>query len=273
LSFDGGLSTTTLPFACDNLLQECRGFDLDPSNPQIMYMGHTYFNGIHYNEPRIFKSTNGGVSWFVTDTLQGMKKIKSFVLQDGGGFLRVSPWATNIIFTVTEEHVAYSTNEGYDFIIRNDLPAFKFIVFDEGDNNYHGVAPDNQIYCKAGSPEGFWVPAPNAFNIISIEVNPDDYHIWYAGSDNNGIYKSTNRGHTFFPYNNTFTPSRKVIGIGKDANTGNTLIVCTDKRVYKVWESVLVSTGEGATGVPLDYVLHQNYPNPFCIGSPETGIL
>jgi len=263
LTVDGGLNTITLPFASDNLLQECRGFDIDPTNTQIMYMGHTYFNGVQYNEPRIFKSTNAGVNWFVTDTLPGMKKIKSFVLQDGGGFLRVSPWAPNTIFTVTDDKVVYSTNGGYDFIAHPTLPPFKFIVFDEGDNNYHGIAPDNQIWCKFGNPEGPWAPSSNAFNIISIEVNPDDYHIWYAGSDNNGIYKSINRGYTFFPYNNTFTPSKKVIGISKDANTGDTLIVSTDERVYKVWESFLVSTGEGETGVPTDYILHQNYPNPF----------
>lgn len=258
LTTNSGSTFITLPFASDNLMQECRGFDIDHANPLVMYMAHTFFNGVYYNEPRIFKTINGGLNWFVTDTIQGIKTISN------GGFLKVSPWDPSCVFTVVDNYCAISTNGGYDFEIRTDLPSFKFIVFDEGDQYYHGVAPDNRIWCKAYYPGGNWIPASNAFNILSIDYDPDDHTIWYAGSDNNGIYRSVNAGITFHPYNNSFSPSNKVIGISIDGGAGDTIIVATDKRVYKVWDSHIV-TGIVPinNSIPDKFSLYQNYPNPF----------
>ncbi len=261
---NSGGSFISLPFASDNLMQECRGFDIDHSNPLIMYMAHTYFNGVYYNEPRIFKTINGGINWFVTDTIQGIKTISN------GGFLKVSPWDPTAVFTVVDDYCAISTNSGYDFVIRTDLPSFKFIVFDEGDQYYHGVAPDNRIWCRAYYPGGSWIPASNQFNILSIDYDPDDHTIWYAGSDNNGVYKSVNAGITFSLFNNSFTPSNKVIGISIDGGTGDTIIVATDKRVYKVWASHIVTSIQPINNsMPDAFSLFQNYPNPF---NPTTNI-
>ncbi len=49
------------------------------------------------------------------------------------------------------------------------------------------------------------------------------------------MYRSVNGGLSFDLYNNSFSPANRVIGISKDAGTGDTLIVSTNKSVYKVW--------------------------------------
>lgn len=261
ISYTNGTTFAELPFSGTDSVQQCRGFDISKTNPNIMYMAHNFFNGTFHAEPRVFKSTNGGHNWFVTDTLAGMKPISHHIVNEAG-FLKALTWNHDVVFTSTDEHLAYSIEGGYNFQVRTDVPPFKMIVFDEGDHWIHGVAYNNSIYCNNGNIINSWVPLSNPFNIICIEIDPDDHTKWYAGSDNNGVWKSTNAGLTFFPYNNTFTPSRKVIGISKDSGSGDTLIVATDKKVYKVWESVIVNINEEET-TPAVFKLHQNFPNPF----------
>lgn len=267
ITYNGGSSLSFLPFKGVDSVQQCRGFDISKTNSNIMYMAHTYYEGVYFNEPRIFKSTNAGLNWFVTDTLAGMKPISYNVPPDGAGFLKALTWNHDVVFTVTNDHPAYSLTGGYDFQIRTDLPVFKMIVFDEGDHWIHGVALDNRIFCNNGGITNNWVPASNPFNILCIEIDPDNHTIWYAGSENSGVWRSTNAGIVFHPYNNSFTPSRKVIGISKDSGSGDTIIVATDKRVYKVWQSLIVDIDPTTNSIPSHFRLYQNYPNPFNPGT------
>jgi len=262
ISMNGGMTSSELPFKGTDTIQQCRGFDISKTNSQVMYMAHNYFNNVFYEQPRIFKSTDGGLNWFVTDTLQGMKPISPNV-GPGFGFLKSMTWNDNVVFTSTYDHLAYSTTGGYDFQVRTDLPPFKMIVFDEGDLWIHAVSYDNKIYCNNGGITNNWLPLSNPFNITCIEIDPEDHTIWYAGSDNSGVWKSVNAGLTFSTYNNSFTPSKKVIGISKDVGSGDTIIVATDKRVYKVWEGLLVNVESEETLNPESFSLSQNFPNPF----------
>jgi hypothetical protein len=259
---NGGATVTDLPFGGGNMGQQCRGFDISPNNPNIMYMAHTVYNGIYHPDPRIFKSTDAGVSWFVTDTLAGMKSIHGKWNTTGtfGGFLKVCPWNPNIIMTVTNDHLAYSTDGGNNFTVRNNVPSIKVMVYDEGDNWIHGVSFDNQIWCNQGNPNGNWLPLGAGFEVKNIEVNPFDHNIWYGGSED-GVYRSNNYGLQWFLYNNSFT-SDKIIGIASDNFSGDTIVVATDKRVYRSWASVIVGISHNNTN-PESFELKQNYPNPF----------
>jgi hypothetical protein len=264
ITYNGGATTVNLPFGgVGNMGQECRGFDIDPTNHNIMYMAHTVYNGVYHPQPRIFKSTNAGVNWFVIDTLAGMKKMAHPWITGAtwGGFLKICPWNPQIIITVTDDHIAYTLN-GQDFTVRNDVTVMKLLVYDEGDGMIHGISFDNKIYCNNGNVIGNWIPTTAPYDIKNIEINPDDHNYWYGGSDN-GVYRSTNWGLTWSLYNNSFLPSRKIIGVAKDANVGDTIVVATDKKVYKVWAPLIVNVPTLTSINPDAYSLSQNYPNPF----------
>ena len=263
LTLNGGTTVVDLPFGGGNMGQQCRGFDIDPSNENIMYMAHTVYNNVYYSEPRIFKSTDGGTTWNVMDTLSGMKSIHGKWNTTGTfpGFLKVCPWNTNIIMAVTDDHLAYSTDAGNSFVVRNDVPSIKVIVYDEGDNWIHGVGFDNKIYCNQGDPNGNWLPLSAGFDVKNIEVNPFDHNIWYGGSVE-GVYRSNNYGLQWFLYNNSFSTSDKIIGIASDNFSGDTLVVATDQKVYRTWASVILGITHNNTN-PQSFELKQNYPNPF----------
>ncbi|HLT24345.1 MAG TPA: T9SS type A sorting domain-containing protein [Ignavibacteria bacterium] len=260
---DGGATVQTLPFGGGNMGQQCRGFDIDATNSNIMYMAHTVFNGVYHPDPRIFKSTDAGVSWFVLDTLAGLKSIDGKWNTSGtyGGFLKVCPWNPNIIMAVTDNNLVYSTNAGVTFTVRNDVPSVKILVYDEGDQWIHGVSFDNKIWCNQGDPNGNWLPLGAGFDVKNIEVNPFDHNFWYGGSEQ-GVYKSTNWGLQWSLYNNSFSPSDRIIGIASDNFFGDTLVVASDQRVYRTWASVIVNIPINNT-VPESFELKQNYPNPF----------
>lgn len=260
---NGGATVTNLPFGGGNMGQQCRGFDIDPTNENIMYMAHTVFNGVYYPDPRIFKSTDAGVTWTAIDTLVGMKSIHGKWNTTGtfGGFLKVCPWNPSILMAVTDNNLAYSIDAGNNFTVRNDVPSIKIIVYDEGDQWIHGVSFDNKIYCNQGSPPGNWLPLSAGFDVKNIEVNPFDHNFWYGGSEV-GVYKSTNWGLQWAFYNNSFTPSDRIIGIASDNFFGDTLVVATDQKVYRTWASVIVGINQTNTTAE-SFSLKQNYPNPF----------
>jgi hypothetical protein len=141
------------------------------------------------------------------------------------------------------------------------VPFLKILVYDEGDQWIHGVSYDNKIYCNQGSPPGAWVPLQAPFEIKNIEVNPFDHNLWYGGSEV-GLYKSTNWGLQWFFYNNSFSPSDRIIGVASDNFFGDTLVVATEDKVYRTWASVIVGITQTNTNAE-SFTLKQNYPNPF----------
>jgi hypothetical protein len=92
--------------------------------------------------------------------------------------------------------------------------------------------------------------------------------MFYAGT-HNGIYKTTNKGLNWFIYNNTFTPSKTVLGLVKNPDSGDTIFTVTTKAVYKVYGQAVTYVHNINELAPSSYILHQNYPNPF---NPTTKI-
>jgi hypothetical protein len=63
-------------------------------------------------------------------------------------------------------------------------------------------------------------------------------------------------------FNDSFNPSRRVLGISSDLAGGDTIFVVTSDAVYKVWGSY-VGIQQISTEIPQRSALSQNYPNPF----------
>ena len=107
-----------------------------------------------------------------------------------------------------------------------------------------------------------WTFINSLFGVSSLEINPDNHLDVYIGSVN-GLNRSIDGGYNINVYNNTFSPSRRVIHICKDKNSGDTVWVVTEEAIYKVWGSYVLPVNMISAKIPDDYKLFQNYPNPF----------
>ena len=199
---------------------------IDPINDSIMYAGLN--SGL--NAANFYKTTNRGNNWFATDTLSFYPRSRTYV----------SPFNHNILFLMNSS-LYRSTTGGYDFSVNTTGTSFDGkILFDSTDNATYLISPTTEGIRKSTNNGNNWT---QIFNKPSndLEIDPLNSDIFYAGTGE-GIYKSTNKGSSWFLYNNSFSPSKKVIGIIKNPNTGDTLYTATEKGVYKVFGAALIDT-------------------------------
>lgn len=238
LSSNGGTSTTALFTG-----QEVKGFDIDPNNDN-----NIYFAILQY----IYKSTNRGANFNIVSGIATLD-----------GFVKVNPQNSNIVFAKGSSSMLVSTNSGTVFTPLT-IPPLNDIAFDGGTNVY-GVAASGVF--KSTNSGLSWSQISSIQNVNVVEVNPDNPSIIYIGT-NSGVYRSINGGATFNQQGYLFPISSKIIGLSKDAGSGDTIFICTDKAIFEVWD-LLTITNEITNTVPTQYKLHENYPNPF---NPSTNI-
>ena len=233
ITTNGGVSSATIFYN-----QVLYGCDINPANDNIIYAGV---------EDYIYKSTNRGNSWVVVSNLT-----------DLNGFVKINPLRTNDIFTAGTSSMFLSTNGGSNFFALN-IPPFKEIAFNEIDSSIYGIT-SSSVY-KSINHGLNWAHIVSLPLINTIELNPDVPNIVYIGTENK-VYRSINGGLTFNHSNLTLPTSNKIRGISKDAGSGDTIYVCTEKGIYKVWD-LMTGANTISNIVPDEFKLYQNYPNPF----------
>ncbi len=266
ISSDAGLSNSqNNNFACGGTLLFPSGGDISSSNNSIWYYGYPSLSG--NNVATLYKSTDYGLNWLPLVQIPDLRNTApaNHWSNLGGGFLRICPFNENNIFVVHRDYMMLSTDGGYNFSSIN-IPPLKELSFDYTENIIYGVA-QNTIY--RSSDNGItWNSSAVPFDLNTLEVSPDNNNVIYAGTQT-GLYRSTDKGASWTFYNNSFTPSKNVIGISKEMNSGDTVIVCTKDAVYKVFHDFIVGIGISNSSIPDSYKLEQNYPNPF---NPSTKI-
>jgi len=199
------------------------GMAIDGTNDSLMYVNSP--GGI------IKKTSNRGLNWINTDTLTSYSD----------GYMSVSPFNHNTIFISSGYSLYRSTTAGYDFqqILSDTIYNSKFI-YDSSDNSIYLVCTSARGILKSTNNGNNWT---QVFNKPSndLEIDPLNANIFYAGTGD-GIYKSTNKGLSWFLFNNTFSPSKNILGIIKNQNSGDTLYAATPKGVYKVFGQALLDT-------------------------------
>jgi hypothetical protein len=259
---NSGLSFNYAPFACGGVLFFPFGGDYNPKQSGELLFGYG-------NLPSgIFKSTNSGSNWELICGISGLRVTvgaSSYYYGNPFGFVKYNPFDTAFVYANGINNVFISTNGGYNFSSIS-VKWFYDIIFSPKDSFIYGFN-EGKLY-KSTNKGIIWDSVQTGLNFNAIEVNPDFPNKLYGG-DNYGLYISTNYGLNWTLYNNSFAPTKKVIGISKDSGSGDTLYVATSQNVYKVWASFLVGVNNTGKTLPDKHELYQNYPNPF---NPTTKI-
>jgi hypothetical protein len=157
-----------------------------------------------------------------------------------------------------------STNAGSSFFVLS-APPFHKIAFNKIDSSIYGIT--SSLVYKSTNHGMNWSHVASIPLINTIEINPDNPNIVYIGTQNK-VYRSINGGGTFNQSNLVLPNSNKIIGISKDSGTGDTIFLCTEKAIFKVWD-LQTNMKKITNTTPSKFKLHQNYPNPF---NPRTTI-
>ena len=257
---NGGSNYSYAPFSCGGVLIFPNGGDYNPKRNSSLIFGYG-----NYPVQGIFYSLNSGNNWQNICQISNLRQIQEQWVQYGYGFLKYNPFDTTYLYVNGNDNVLLSTNNGNNFTSLN-VKWMKGIIFSYKDSIIYGFN-DYKFYHSYNKGLS-WDSVQTNIKFTSLEINPDLPNILYGG-DSNGVYRSTNYGASWYLYNNTFTPSKLIIGISKDAGSGDTFYVATTKSVYKVWASFLVNAENQNKSLPLNFSLSQNYPNPF---NPTTTI-
>ena len=252
VTYNSGIDTSIIhQFSQDMFGQPCIGFDINPANDSIICV--CYIRPSSPGLAFVYKSTNRGFSWSTTDSMS------TYVTP--ASFLKINPFNTSYVY-ITGSSNYVSTNSGYNFI-QLSTPVFNGMYFDQTDYSIYALGlSDSSLYKSTNSGLNWtWLHTfserPSGF-----EISPDNHSILYAGT-RNGLYISINSGLNWSLYNNSFSPSKNVIGISKDPGTGESLYVCTTDAVYKVWGPYTGLINKSSSSIPTSFKLYQNYPNPF----------
>jgi len=258
---NGGLNWFDTPFSCGGTILYPNGSDYNPKKDSLNLFGY-------YNIPTqgIFSTYNGGTNWQLLSQPEDLRVVESYSPDyNGFGFIKYNPFDTAFIYVNGRYNLLKSSNGGTGFS-SSGVKWLKNLVFSYKDSAMYGY--NGYMMYKSVNKGISWDSVLTTVKFTSLEINPDTPNILYAG-DSLGIHRSTNYGQNWSLYNNTFTPSKFIIGISKDAGSGDTFYVATSKKVYKVWASFLVNAGSNNQVIPDKFSLSQNYPNPF---NPTTNI-
>jgi hypothetical protein len=255
---NGGVNYSTAPFGCGGSLLFPAGADYNIKRNSKLIFGFRNLSGSGYN---ISISTNAGVDWSVISSISDLRESSGANIWTNRkyGFLKYNPLDTAFVYANGLNNLFISTNGGYSFS-QSNVKWFKNIIFSLKDSIIYGFN-DSKLY-KSANKGITWDSIQTIYNFNSFEVNPDSPNKMYGG-DNSGVYLSTNYGNNWTLYNNSFSPSKTVIGISKDPGSLDTFYVATANNVYKVWASFVVGENIISTVIPEKFSLYQNYPNPF----------
>ena len=242
-------------------------FALSKSNPNYLYFGRAI----------IYKTTNAGTNWTATN---------GGVSLDGNPALSmaVAPTNQDTVFVGTvpgsgRVHVFRTTNGGTNWTnVTGDLPnRYPLdIMIDPRDSRVVYVAFggfDTTRLAKSTDAGLTWThissPLPNV-PTTAVAVDPFNTNHVYVGNDL-GVYVSTDAGLTWTSFNDglfeavivgdlVISPSNRSIRLASHSNGVFT---------RKLLSTSPTGVEEQLQGVPEQFVLHQNFPNPF---NPTTRI-
>ena len=240
-SYDNGNTRTDIPYF---QYRSFSGIVINPRNDSVCYAA---------SSDTVYKSNNRGVNWTQISAIPFFR-----------GTLAINPIDTSIIYAL-EDSLFISSDGGnnFNFILNKKFTNF---TFKNSDTTIIATSK-NKLYISSDLGFNWSIIDSLSDSINVIDTDPDNENIIYAGT-NTGLYRSTNSGSDFYLFNNSFSPSKKITGLCKEA-ARNFIYAVTEEAVYKCWNSYVIGINYLSNEIPGAFSLYQNYPNPF---NPSTTI-
>ena len=168
---------------------------IDSSNTSIMYLGTGDRDAGDARGKGVWKSTNGGASWFISNTGMWNKTVGKMIM---------NPTNHNIILAATSGGIYRTTNAGANWSLVSTASNFKDIKFKPGNPNIVYAATGKDFYRSTDGGVNFSQITnglPTTGNRLVIGVSPANPNYVYAlvGGTSGlvGCYLSTNSGQSF----------------------------------------------------------------------------
>ncbi len=219
-SIDGGISWKTMPMPVPAQFVTFAPKVIDPSNPAILYATVSYNNPPHVE---VLKSTDKGGSWSPANTgLTSAFNVRALVIDTSNPSTLYTGGGSSNNGSDEEKGGVYKTTDGGESW--NPINTGLIVSYPgEGyDVSALAIAPSNpatlysvvnsMIY-RSDDGGGDWnaitsTGLPSGANISSLVIDPSNPATLYAiNYHNNGVYKSTDGGASWKPFNNGLTSS------------------------------------------------------------------
>jgi photosystem II stability/assembly factor-like uncharacterized protein len=254
----------------------------------------TVFAGTHYHGG-LFRSTNNGTTWTLANSGMTDPSIQAFTISSNGNVLagtfngvysstdEGSTWVpanaglTNLAvwsLTTDPESRVYagtysggvfrSTDNGASWILAgfSSLPLVTSVAFGQG-VLFAGTNGDKLF--RSTNLGNMWSRINNFPDTLVRAIAANSLGTVFVGTESHGVYRSSDGGNTWMPTNEGLTASRVyALAFGSIGH----IYAGTDVGVFRSIQSTTAVGGE-INRLPVSFVLHQNFPNPF---NPTTQI-
>ncbi len=169
---------------------------IDPGNDQIIYWG-TGDPNYYYNGQGVYKTTNGGTNWTLSNSGMGNRLVLEILLL---------PTNSQTIIAATNNGIYKSTNGGSSWTLKSTATPMYDLVFKPGSNGQIVYAVAAKGFYRSTDAGETWTQITSpAFvfgaNGCRLAVSPASPNVVYVGNVGAGtlgeIYKSTDGGTTF----------------------------------------------------------------------------
>jgi hypothetical protein len=171
---------------------------INPVNPNVMYLGTGDANYGYRGGMGIWKTTDGGDTWFQSTSGIGNRLVS---------YVRMTPGDTNTLIAACSNGIYKSTNAGSTWTKKTTVNvSYRDLHYQPGDSNILYAASNTTFYRSHNNGDS-WIASNVNSNItcagIKIATCPKDTSqlfcvVWKGGSSPfGGVYKSTNNGASF----------------------------------------------------------------------------
>ena len=196
----------------------CASMAINPVNTDVMYLGTGDANYGYRGGLGIWKTTDGGDTWFQSTSGIGNKLVS---------YVRMTPGDTTTLVAACSDGIYKTTDAGSTWTKKTTVNvSYRDLHYQPGDSNILYAASNTTFY-RSHNNGNSWIASDVNSNItcagIKIATCPKDTSklfcvVWKGGSSPfGGVYKSTNNGASF----TLMVDTPNILGYASDGSTMN----------------------------------------------------